>query len=77
MKKDETVLKAVYILLIFKSRTLTFKKICVNCLIEGSLTMMKNASYFILKACFVLKIFGCLSQLFGRVGKTACLERKG
>ena len=33
------------------------KKICVICLIESPLKMLKNAFYFILKALFVLKIF--------------------
>ena len=40
-------------------------KICVICLIERSLKMMKNSFYFILKALFVLKIFKFLSRLFG------------
>ena len=47
------------------------KKICVICLIESPLKMMKNAFYFILKALFVLKLFKFLSRLFGHVGKTA------
>ena len=47
------------------------KNICVICLIESPLKMMKNAFYFILKALFVLKIFKFLSQLFGYVGKMA------
>ena len=47
------------------------KKICVICLIESPLKMMKNAFYFILKAPFVLKLFKFLSRLFGHVGKTA------
>ena len=47
------------------------KKICLICLIENSLKMMKNAFYFILKALFIRKIFKCLSRLFGHVGKTA------
>ena len=33
------------------------KKICVICLIERHLKIMKNAFYFILKALFVLKVF--------------------
>ena len=36
---------------------------------------MKNASHFILKAVFVLKIFKFLSRLFGHEGKTAWSER--
>ena len=53
------------------------KKICVLCLIESPLKMIKNVFYFILKALFVLKIFKFLSWLFGHVGKTAWLERQG
>ena len=51
------------------------KKICVICLIESPLKLMKNAFYFILKALLVPKIFKFLSELFGHVGKTAWLER--
>ena len=47
------------------------KNICVICLIESPLKMMKNAFYFILKALFVLKIFKFLPRLLGHVGKTA------
>ena len=47
------------------------KKICVICLIESPLKIMKNAFYFMLKALFVLKIFKFLSRLFVHVGKTA------
>ena len=47
------------------------KKMCIICLIESPLKMMKNAFYFILKALFILKIFEFLSRLFGHVGKTA------
>ena len=43
------------------------KKICVICLIDSPLKMMKNAFYFILKALFILKIFKFLSRLFGHV----------
>ena len=50
-------------------------KICVICLIESPLKMMKNAFYLIVKALFVLKIFKFLSRLFGHVGKMAWLER--
>ena len=53
----------------FKVRLSPFKKICVVCLIESPLKMMKNAFYFILKA--LLKIFKFLSRLFGHLGKTA------
>ena len=37
--------------------------------IESLLKMMKNAFYFTVKALFVLKIFKCLSWLFGHLGK--------
>ena len=52
------------------------KKICVICLLESPIKMMKNALYFILKALFVLKLFVLklftfLSRYFGHVGKTA------
>ena len=60
---------------IFKVGLSPSKKICVICLIESLLEMMKNAIYFIPKALFVLKIFKFLSRLFGFVGKTAWLER--
>ena len=53
------------------------KKVCVICLIESPLKLMKNAFYFILKALFVLKIFKFLSRLFGHVGKTSRVERSG
>ena len=57
------------------SRTLTLRKkiICFN---GSSSKVMKHAFYFILKALFILKIFKFLSWIFGRVGKTACLERQ-
>ena len=51
------------------------KKICVICLIESPLEMMKNDFYFILKALFVLEILEFLSRLFGYKGKTAWLEK--
>ena len=51
------------------------KKICFIYFIESPLKMMKNAFYFILKALLVLKIFKCLSWLFGHIEKTAWLER--
>ena len=54
-----------------KVRLSPSKKICVICLIESPLKMMKNTFYFILKALFVLKIFKFLPRLFGHVGKTA------
>ena len=54
-----------------------FKKNCVICLIESPLKIMKNAFHFILKALSLLKIFKLLSQLFGHVGKTTWLEKKG
>ena len=54
-----------------KSDSHLSKKICIICLIESPLKVMKNAFYFILKALFVLKIFKFLSRFFGHVGKTA------
>ena len=57
------------ILLLLKSDPHPHKNICVICLIESPLKMMKNAFYFILIALFVLKICKFLSQLFGHVGK--------
>ena len=54
-----------------KVRLSPFKKICVICLIESPLEMMKNAFCFILKAFFVLKIFKFLPRHFGHIGKTA------
>ena len=53
------------------------KIICVICFVESPFKMIKNVSYFNLKALFVLKIFKFLSWLFGQVEKTAWLERKG
>ena len=65
----------VYIFLqffyIFKVGLSPSKKICVICLIESPLKMMRNAFYFMLKALFVIKIFKFLSRLFGSDGKTA------
>ena len=52
------------------------KKICVICLIESPVKMLKNA-YFILKAFFVLKVFKFLSRPFGHVGKRAWFEKSG
>ena len=46
------------------------KKMCVICLIENPLKIMKNTFYFTLEALFVLKIFKFLSWLFGHIGKT-------
>ena len=46
------------------------KKICIICLIENPLKMMKNGFYFILKALFLFKIFKFLTRLIGHVGKT-------
>ena len=47
------------------------REICIICLIESPLKMMKNAFYLILKAIFVLKLFKFWSQLFGHVRKMA------
>ena len=56
------------VMIYFKVRLSPTKNICVICLIESPLTMMKNAFYY---ALFVLKLFKFLSRLFGHVGKTA------
>ena len=53
------------------------KKICVICLVESPLKMMKNVFYFILKALSFLKIFKFSSWLLGNVEKAAWLERQG
>ena len=47
-----------------------FFLICFN---DSTSKMMKNTSYFILKALFVLKIFKFLSCISGHVEKTAWL----
>ena len=47
------------------------KIVCVICLIESPLKMMKNDFCFILNAPSVLKIFKFLPRLFAHVGKTA------
>ena len=52
-----------------------FKKICIICLIENPLKMMKNSFCFILKALFVLKIFEFLSRLFGHVQKNGLIRK--
>ena len=49
------------------------KNICVICLIESPLKMMKNSFHLILRALLVLKIFMFLLLIFGHVGKTAWL----
>ena len=51
------------------------KKICIICLIESPLKVMKNVFYFTLKALFIRKIFKFLSRLFRHKGKTTSLER--
>ena len=51
------------------------KKICVICLIEIPLKLMKNVFYFTLKALFALKIFKILSWHFGHTEKTVWLKR--
>ena len=45
------------------------------CVYASHLKLIENASYFILKALFVLKMFNSLSWLFGGIEKTAWLER--
>ena len=73
--KLRQITNRVYIGQFVKAGLSASKKLCVICLIESSLKMMKNAFYFILKALFVLKIFKFLWRLFGHVGKTTLLER--
>ena len=51
------------------------KKICIICLIESPLKMMKNGFYFILKTLFLFKIFKFLTWLIDHVGKTVWLKR--
>ena len=58
-----------------KVRLSPLKKICIICLIQSLLKMMKNAFYFILKALSILKIFKFLSRHFGHVWKMAWLNR--
>ena len=55
-------------------QTLIIQKNCFIFFNESPLKMMKNAFYFILKACFVPEIFKFLSWIFGHVQKTAWLE---
>ena len=68
-------LKLVWTIFGFKVELSRSKKICVICLTESPLKMMKNAFYFILKALFILKILKFLSRLFGHVEKTARVEK--
>ena len=51
------------------------KKFALFASLKSPLKKIKNASYFILKALFVLNIFKFLSWLFGLVEKVAWLER--
>ena len=44
-------------------------------MVESPLKWMKNASYCILKALFVLKMYKFLSRLFSHVGKTTGKKR--
>ena len=60
----------------FKVRLSLSKRICLICLIESPLEIMKNASYFILKALLVLKIFCFLSRLFGHLEKNGLIRRR-
>ena len=53
------------------------KQIVLFILMKSLLKMLKNASYFILIALFVFKIFEFLSLRFGQIEKTDWLERKG
>ena len=54
-----------------------FQKNHFICLNETLLKVMKSASYFILKAYFVLRIFNFLSWLFVHVVKMTWSERYG
>ena len=51
------------------------KEVCIICLIENPLKVIKNAFYFILKALFVLKIFKFSSRrkngLIRKIGLTS------
>ena len=51
------------------------EKICVVCIIERPLKMMKNVFYFIVKALFVLKAFKFLSWLFGHVKRPGLIRK--
>ena len=51
------------------------KEVCFICFNESSLKMIKNASYFILKALFIFEILKFLSQLFCSCGKTASFKK--
>ena len=51
------------------------KKVAFICFNENPFKMMINASYFMLKALFILKIFIFLSWLFGYVEKR--FDKKG
>ena len=76
--------KYVYFILVFHREficiyelgTLKFglspsKKFLLVSFNKSSLKMMKNASYFILEALFVLKIFKFLSSRFGHIKEMA------
>ena len=65
----EVITNLLLLLLLLLKSDPPSKKICVTCLIDSPLKLMKNAFCFILKALFVFKIFKCLSRLFGHVGK--------
>ena len=58
-----------YLDLVLKVGLSYFQKNCFIYFTESLLQVMKNASYFILKAPFVLKIFKLLSWHFGHVAK--------
>ena len=57
--------------LVIKTFTGTLSGLRQNLATESPLKMMKNASYFTLRAPFVLQILKFLFQLFGHVEKTA------
>ena len=60
---------------VFKVGLSPSKKLCIICLIESPLKMMKNAFYFILKALFVLKLFTFLSRLFWSCRKNGLIRK--
>ena len=51
------------------------KKVCVICLTESPLKMIKNSFYFNLKALFVLKIFKFLWRLFWSCRKSGLIRK--
>ena len=69
------ILKALFVLNIFKAALSSSKKNFFICFNDVPSKMMKKVFYFIWKALFVLEIFKYLFWLFGHLEKTACLDR--